>query len=48
MEAAKAAIGYEKLRLAAIKGKVEGRLTLAELVTASFRPDRPATPGRES
>jgi hypothetical protein len=36
--AAKAAIGFEKLRLAAIEGKVEGVLTLEQLVRASMEP----------
>jgi len=34
--AARAAIGYEKPRLAAVEGKVEGKLTLEQLVAASF------------
>ena len=37
VQAAKAAIGYEKPRLAAVEGKVEGELTLADLIAASCR-----------
>jgi hypothetical protein len=37
MDAAKAAIGYEKPRLAAVEGKVEGRMTLEQLVMASYK-----------
>jgi hypothetical protein len=37
MDAAKAAIGYEKPRLAAVEGKVEGRMTLEQLVLESMR-----------
>ena len=39
MDAAKAAIGYEKPRLAAVEGKVEGRMTLGELVLESMRQE---------
>ncbi len=37
MDAARAAIGYEKPRLAAIEAKVEGRMTLEQLVLGSMR-----------
>jgi hypothetical protein len=37
MDAAKAAIGYEMPRLAAVEGKVEGRMTLEQLVLESMR-----------
>jgi len=37
IDAARAAIGYEKPRLAAVEAKVEGRLTLEQLVLASYR-----------
>lgn len=38
MDAAKAAIAYEKPRLAAIDGAIEGTITLEQLVMASFEP----------
>jgi hypothetical protein len=37
LEAARAAIGYEKPRLAAVNANVSGGLTLAELVLASMK-----------
>ncbi len=37
IEAVRAAIGYEKPRLAAVEARVEGRMTLEQLVLASFR-----------
>jgi hypothetical protein len=36
LDAAKAAIGYERPRLAAVEGKVEGRITLGEPVLESM------------
>jgi hypothetical protein len=37
LEAARAAIAYEKPRLAAVEAKVEGRMTLEQLVLASYQ-----------
>jgi hypothetical protein len=37
LEAARAAIGYEKPRLAAVEAKVDGRMTLEQMVAASLR-----------
>jgi hypothetical protein len=37
MDAARAAIGYEKPRLAAVEAKVDGRMTLEQLVLSSLR-----------
>jgi hypothetical protein len=39
IEAARAAIGYEKPRLAAVEAKVDGRMTLEQMVAASLRQD---------
>jgi len=41
--AAKAAIAFEKPRLAAIEGKVEGVLTLEQLIAQSMKVSEPAT-----
>ena len=41
IEAARVAIGYEKPRLAAVEAKVDGRVTLEQLVLASFKKDEP-------
>jgi hypothetical protein len=37
LDAARAAIGYEKSRLAAVEAKVDGRMTLEQLVLGSMR-----------
>jgi hypothetical protein len=37
MDTARAAIGYEKPRLAAVEAKVDGRMTLEQLVLSSLR-----------
>jgi hypothetical protein len=37
MDAARAAIGYEKPRLAAVEAKIDGRMTLEQLVLSSLR-----------
>jgi hypothetical protein len=45
--AAKAAISFEKPRLAAIEGKVGGVLTLEQIVRASMEPrEQPGAPSR--
>jgi hypothetical protein len=38
LDAARAAIGYEKPRLAAVEAKVDSRVTLEQLVLASTPP----------
>ena len=40
VQAAKAAIGYEKPRLTAVDSKVEGTLTLKDLIHASYRVEK--------
>jgi hypothetical protein len=44
LQAAKAAIGYEKPRLTAVDSKVEGGLTLEELIHMSYEVDKKAVP----
>lgn len=42
MQAAKAAIGYEKPRLTSVDAKVEGSIDLEELVLMSYETSRAA------
>jgi len=44
LQAAKAAIGYEKPRLTAVDSKVEGGLGLEELIRMSYEIDKKASP----
>jgi hypothetical protein len=37
LEAARAAIGFEKPRLAAVEAKIDGRMSLEQLVLSSFQ-----------
>jgi hypothetical protein len=46
IEAARAAIGYEKPRLAAVEAKVDGRMTLEQLILSSLRHDASRQPDK--